>query len=130
MSGGCPKSGCWTACGQHREEHSVFHHKSLKYHLVLQWCPKSRWTLKGKIKGSPPFSRRTLLRTPLTMYHIPNHKQNHEQNNEQNQDSWAKPWTINQGLTLSTTRSSCMFYSILTWFWQSFVSSESVKSQS
>ena len=30
-------------------------------------CSKSRWTLKGKIKGSPPFSRRTLLRAPCTI---------------------------------------------------------------
>ena len=80
--------------------------------LKVQWCPKSRWTLKGKIKGSPPCSRRTLLRTPWTMYHKPNHEQNHEQN----QDSW----TINQGLTLSTIRSSYKMQDIFTTLSQSF----------
>ena len=34
--------------------------------------------------------------------HERNHEQNHKQIHEQNQDSW----TINQGLTLSTPRSS------------------------
>ena len=135
------QEGLTSQGGQHREEHSVVHHvqvehyygqfkmvwvglhasdRSLKYHWVLQWCPESRWTLKGKIQGSPPCSRRTLWRTPWTMYqkpnHEPHHKQNHEQiheqNHEQNHDSWtiSQTITINQGLTLSTIRPSFNFF--------------------
>ena len=38
--------------------------------------------------------------------HKPNHKPNHEQNHEKNHE----PWTINRGLTLSTTRSSQFYF--------------------
>ena len=42
-----------------------------------------------------------------TMNRKPNREPNHEQNHEQNHDSW----TINQGLTLSTIRSSSNLFS-------------------
>ena len=48
------------------------------------------------------------------MYHKPNHEPNHEQNQDSWTMPWAKPWTINQGLTLSTTRSSYYFIFSLT----------------
>ena len=38
--------------------------------------------------------------------HEPNHSLNHEQNHKQNQEQNHEPSTINQGLTLSTIRSS------------------------
>ena len=47
-----------------------------------------------------------------TMYHEPNHEQSHEQNNEQIHEQNQDSWTINQGLTLSTTRSSHIYYSL------------------
>ena len=84
--------------------------RNLKYHWVLQWCPKSRWTLKGKIKGSLPCSRKTLSRTPWTINQTMNQTMNKTMNRTMNRtkihEPWAKPWTINPGLTLSTIRSS------------------------
>ena len=35
----------------------------------------------------------------------------HEQNHEQDHEPWTKLWTINQGLTLSTTQSSYLLFS-------------------
>ena len=75
---------------------------------------KVKVDLEGKIKGSPPFSRRTLSRTPW----IINKTMNKTMNRTMIHEPWAKPWTINQGLTLSTIRSSFLYYYMSRQYWE------------
>ena len=118
---GVPSQG-----GHQREEHRVVHHvQEEHYEGHIQWAwvivtgvhgsgrsPKYPWVSAKCHKSSQVFSERNAL----------NHDQNHEQNHE--------PWTINQGLTLSTTRSSfTTYYMTPTWkknLFSGFFSSKNV----